>query len=282
MLTYKGLFHKFDKTIALDIDRVDLTPGSVYGVVGPNGSGKTTLFRKLSGNLDAEKIEWDISGITQSLPAFCDQMYVKEILGLYSSNQGDSHVDACKYMGISSIRDKRISQLSFGQYQRLIISISFILDSKVILLDEPLNGLDQEYLEGFYSLVKNCIRDRVLLVSGHQIDELTKICDEMLLLKDGKIQTQISKEKFLRDREDLFILKINKDLDAGCSPLLKKFKVLESSLDGEVSCYQLKITKENTGTDAENLFKFIGQNIGLVYEFKKKQPSMDEYFRFFK
>lgn len=182
------------------LDKASLTVrrGDYVGIVGPNGGGKTTLLRAILGYLpraggmvrifssDIENFtQWHrVAHVAQGATNFDHQfpLSVRELVSLGRVRRSNllHRLDAedrakveetLAYMGIAELAERRIGQLSGGQKQRAFVAKALALDPELLILDEPLSGLDSETQERFYKVLSNLNRDRgtTILVVSHDL-----------------------------------------------------------------------------------------------------------------
>ncbi len=183
-------------------------PGSVYGLVGPNGAGKTTLMRILSGVCRPDSGEIKINGENplenpkiknESLyisddPYFFNSYTIKDMAALYASvypNWSSERFEKMQQVfNIDTAR--RPVKLSKGMKKQTAFWLALSACPKVLLLDEPLDGLDPVMRRGVWSLIMQDVSERGLtvLISSHNLRELEDVCDHVGIMKDGKIHLE--------------------------------------------------------------------------------------------
>jgi ABC-2 type transport system ATP-binding protein len=195
---------------ALDEFTLDVPPGTALGLVGPNGAGKSTLIRLLLGYLRPTTGEASIAGLPPRTYAEKHGVgYVSESLAIplgwtvrgalrafaaLGSLEGDvaERIDAAlRQMGIEGVADRRISALSKGNLQRVGIAQALLGERMLLILDEPLDGLDPEWIVRLRGILANwraADPRRVLLVASHNLDEVERIADQVAVLDGGKLR----------------------------------------------------------------------------------------------
>lgn len=189
--------------------------GKIYGFYGRNGSGKTMLFRALTTliyptegdvKIDDYSIinnEFDLSqiGILIENPGFYPYLTGFENLDmLYRINneKNDSHIhEVLKKVGLENAENKKYKEYSLGMKQRLRIAQAIMEEQKIIILDEPTNGIDRKGLKDVHQIIKEeKEKDKIVLLASHNLDDLNLLCDEVYLIEDGQIvETIKGKEK---------------------------------------------------------------------------------------
>lgn len=201
------------KTILDDLS-FSITPGKLTGLIGPSGSGKTTLIRTIvgaqkitSGTLSvaglpagSKGLRKQIGYVTQSPAVYGDLttrqnlMYFAAILG-----KGKREVQrVITQVDLQGQTDQVVNSLSGGQHARVSLAVALLGDAQVLVLDEPTVGLDPLLREHLWALFRNLAAEgRTMLISSHVMDEAEK-CDDLLLLRDGKILSFSSKAALLQ------------------------------------------------------------------------------------
>ncbi len=185
-----------------------LTEG-IYGLVGANGAGKSTLIQILTGNLQADSGEIYVNGQRistkdksyKSLIGYmpqqqwiyenmtCEQ-FINYMAGLKGINKRDRRVQTESLLGEVHLLEKRydkISTLSGGMKQRLLLAQAMLGQPSLLILDEPTAGVDPEERENISGLVKKCSEGRIVLFSTHILTDLEKISKETIRLEKGRI-----------------------------------------------------------------------------------------------
>tara|TARA_B100000459_G_C8591445_1_gene207935 strand:- start:281 stop:1306 length:1026 start_codon:yes stop_codon:yes gene_type:complete len=187
---------------------LELKKGSILGLVGPNGAGKTTLLRMMAGILPLQdgsarsSLGESVSTLTdtelrQKVGHMPEQVRwqgkktvrnaLMEIAEMRASSE--SRVDGLlKLVGLQSRVDSRLSELSQGMRQRLTLAAALLGSPKILLLDEPLNGLDPVAAAAFVLLLRKLTEKGVsIVISSHQVEGLVEIIDRLALMHRGQI-----------------------------------------------------------------------------------------------
>lgn len=210
MLEVQGLKKRYGQFWALKGIDFTIKPGEILGYLGPNGSGKSTTVKILTGLLSVSKGEIRYCGrdVRSNLPWFQRRLgYVPEQAELYS------HMSAWEYLLLvgrlrrlpESVLNKKVGSLlelfhlgdfayhaissySKGMKQKVLLIAALIHDPEVLLLDEPLSGLDASMVIVFRHLVQElAARGKTIFFSSHGMDEVEKICSRVLILHQGSI-----------------------------------------------------------------------------------------------
>ena len=195
---------------------LEVLPGAIHGLVGLNGSGKTTTLECLLGLRRADtgdirlhglrpdqlhQSHGDVVAIFDS-PSLPPQLTVRQALeqaSLLCENPVRKPQDVESLLGISQYRNFRIRTLSLGNRRRTSIAHALLGSPRLVLLDEPFNGLDAGGVEDVLTLIRDLNRDEgtAFLLSSHQLPYLEKICSHFSILHEGRIALSDSLEQLL-------------------------------------------------------------------------------------
>ncbi|CUS97803.1 ABC transporter ATP-binding protein [Candidatus Chrysopegis kryptomonas] len=213
-------FLKRDKIIALDNVSFEINNGGIYGIVGPNGSGKTTLFKILMGLVIPTFGEVKIFNLSPSDPK-CREIigYLPEnvifpkyltpdkilkltgrLFSIEEEKLNSKIDDLLSFVELERWRNVEVRKFSKGMVKALGLIRSLINEPKILLLDEPFEGLDPEKRFLFKEFLKNFIetdRDRIVLINTHLLSDVEKICDQVLFLYKGKLIDKVKVSKLL-------------------------------------------------------------------------------------
>ena len=208
----KKLTKVFPGNEAVKNCNMNVKRGTIYGLLGPNGAGKTTLFKIISGLLtptmgNAQVLGKDIVserdiilskiGTIIETPIFYEHLSAAGNLGIHlaymKKKPGDIDAVLSK-VGLSNTGVQPVSKFSLGMRQRLAIARAIIHKPELLILDEPINGLDpmgiREMRDFFIALVKE--QNMTLLISSHILMEIEHIADTIGIIKDGTIVREVS------------------------------------------------------------------------------------------
>ena len=212
----EGLTKRYFAKRAVDQVNLELTGGHIYALLGPNGSGKSTLRKLLSGlvkksegsiSVDGKQLDWrareDIS-YTPTEPFFYSYMKVSDVAAYYDDFFKDfdraRFYDLIKDMELTP--DMKVRSLSSGMLAKVKIAAAMARRSKLILLDEPFNGID---LLSRDALAKTIIGEMSegssLVISSHMVEELESLVDTAIFMKNGRI-AEMSDVEGLRIKEN--------------------------------------------------------------------------------
>jgi ABC-2 type transport system ATP-binding protein len=202
--------------------------GKVTGFVGSNGAGKTTTLKALLGLIQATSGTATIEGknyLDLSDPAITIGALIEENT-FHPARTGRSHLrilaraaglpssrvdEVLKLVELEKAADRKVGGYSLGMKQRLSLATALLGDPRVLVLDEPSNGLDPQGIHWLRDLLKSYAKEgRTVLVSSHVLSELTQVADEIVIINGGKLIKQTTLAKLLKETkgatlEDIFI-----------------------------------------------------------------------------
>ena len=225
---------KTKETIKRAADNISLTanPGEIYGLLGPNGAGKTTTLRCVATLLkptegsvsvcgfdtvkNSEEVRKSIGFLTNEIkldPHFSPKylfMFFGRLHGIDETTLENRRKELFEYFGITEFEDKKIEELSTGMKQKASIAVSLVHDPKVVIFDEPTNGLDIITARNVTDLLLKLKNEgKLVIISTHIMSEAEKLCDRIGVIIDGKKVTEGTLPEILaqteaKDLEDAF------------------------------------------------------------------------------
>ena len=205
----RGLTKRFGQRAAVDDVDLDVAEGTVYGLLGPNGAGKTTFMRMLFGlvGADAGTLEvfgrtWAHDGVATLAPVagfiesprFYPYLTGRANLRLLATldrrgKDADARIDeVLDVVDLPDRADEKVSGYSYGMRQRLGVAASLLREPRLLVLDEPANGLDPAGIRDMRALVTRLARSGLtVLLSSHDMDEVEQICDHVTIMSKGRV-----------------------------------------------------------------------------------------------
>ena len=208
MIEARRLVKRYRSALAVDNLSFDVRPGTVTGFLGPNGAGKSTTMRMILG-LDRpdsgqvkingqgyRDLRWplrEVGGLLEARAFHPGRTARAHLAALAASNAiGRRRVEeVLAITGIEKAADRRAGKFSLGMAQRLGIAAALLGDPAVLLLDEPVNGLDPEGIRWIRHLLKRlAAQGRTVLVSSHLISEMAHTADALIVVGQGRLLAQ--------------------------------------------------------------------------------------------
>lgn len=204
VLQVRGLTRRFGNRVAVDTLNLDVRPGDLYGFLGPNGSGKTTAIRCILGLISRDAGEVEICGERDPVrqrqevgslvetPRFYDWMSARanlEISCAYAGRGSRSDVEeALQRVGLKDRSQEAVRGFSLGMRQRLGIARAIVTRPKLLILDEPTNGLDPRGMREVRELLQELVRrdGLTVFISSHLLAEIELLCNRVAIIDGGK------------------------------------------------------------------------------------------------
>lgn len=209
MIQISQLSKYFDDFCAVDNISFTLQPGEILGFLGPNGAGKSTTMKILTGFLaptsgqvtilghdvlkDPISAQLDIGYLPEGAPAYADMTvmaalkFIAQIRGYTGEELRQRIQSVIEKVELQAVLDKRVENLSKGYCRRLGIAQALIHDPKVLILDEPTDGLDPNQKHQVRELIRNLSKDKTVIISTHILEEVSAVCTRAMILAAGRI-----------------------------------------------------------------------------------------------
>ncbi|MEU4673737.1 ATP-binding cassette domain-containing protein [Amycolatopsis sp. NPDC023774] len=229
----RGITKSFGEVVALDEIDLDVAQGQIHGVAGPNGAGKTTLLGLLLGLAVADEGRLEIldSPVGRTLDApggvagFVDGpgLYPsltarKNLAALAALRGGDRRTadidDALAQVGLTDVADDRVRGFSLGMRQRLGLAAALLTRPRLLVLDEPANGLDpagKKHVHGV--LTRLAAEGASVVLSSHRMDDLEALCSEVTIIATGRVVFTGPLGKLSAESQELDYRLITSDAD---------------------------------------------------------------------
>ena len=284
VLECKNLTKKVNKKEIVKNISFKLNKGDILGFIGPNGAGKTTIIKMILGlynidhgsviinNYDLKKDHVkaikEVGAIIENPDMY---MYMSGLDNLKISAQiyninKEKVEETIKLVGLENRINDKVSKYSLGMRQRLGIAQSIIHNPKIIILDEPTNGLDPEGIKELKQLLtKLSKKGMAIIVSSHILSELETFCNKICIINKGKLINYFTKEELLKlSHNQNYILKLD---NTNLNKYIDNYKVIDKN--------HIKISIDKT---LNNPLKSLIENNITIYEIKKEVLSLEDIF----
>lgn len=195
---FKGKKSKVEIFEALKGVSFEVEQGKIVGIIGKNGSGKSTMLKAIAGIFSADKGKIDLHGNTISLLSIgvgfqpkltgYENIFLSGMLLGFSEEEIKARVDEIiKFSELGKFIYKPVKSYSSGMYSKLAFSITAILETEIILIDEVFSVGDIKFKEKSYNKMKELINkdDRTVVIVSHSMATLKELCDEVIWINDG-------------------------------------------------------------------------------------------------
>ncbi|MEF9917563.1 MAG: ABC transporter ATP-binding protein [Lachnospiraceae bacterium] len=289
----KQVTKAYGSLLALNHVDIHVKKGSIYGLIGDNGSGKSTLLKLLAGHSFATEGEIQLFGkygekelenarkkigCMVEQPGFFPNMTVEQTLKYYCMQKGipdtKKVMEMLKLTGIVEKRKSKCATLSLGQKQRLGLAIAMLSEPQLLILDEPINGLDPSGIIEFRHLLHHLNKEKniTILLSSHILSELQQLATTYGFLSNGILMEEISSLVLQEKCSDCLEIKVS-DITRYAVLLEKKlpkenYKVLPDSM--------IRIYKPQE--QAEIYSKLASENDIFIIGMQTIQSSLEDYY----
>lgn len=281
----------FGKTTVLDNFDLSLEKGHICGLIGPNGAGKTTIIKILAGlmfqtsgevsffgrsdNLEESRkrmsfmIEAPI--VEPTMTAYDNLMYIRYVRGYPDVKRIDEVLDI---VGLADTGKKKCGRFSLGMRQRLGIAMALLPKPEVLVLDEPVNGLDPEGIVEIRHILKRLSEEQniTILISSHLLSELSEMCSDFSIINHGKLIENLSIDELMVKCRGHISVKTD-DIDRTAALLENKLSIRNYKvLHGE----EIHIFEQLDRI--ENISKTITDNGLTITRLYEEGQSLEEYY----
>jgi ABC-2 type transport system ATP-binding protein len=208
MIEVHNITRSYGDFVAVDGVSFDISPGEVVGLLGHNGAGKTTVMKLMTGFLeptgghvlvdglnvarDRREIQRRIGYLPENCPVYPDMTvidYLDYVLALRGMDERERLPLVIETIDRTGLREKAaesIATLSRGYRQRTGVAQAILSRPKLLILDEPTNGLDPTQIQQMRGLIAELANQSTIIISTHILQEVQAVCDRVIILKDGK------------------------------------------------------------------------------------------------
>ena len=282
LIEVKNIHKRYAKYNALDNVSFNIYEGRICGLIGENGAGKTTLIRIISGLIKQDSGEivglkgCKLSSIVESpalhlnLSAYDNLHYQLLLCG-----ENSSHEKIEKVLNLVGLADvdpkKKAKDFSLGMRQRLAIGLAIIDSPKLLILDEPINGLDPKGIKDIRDILATLKNDFniTILISSHILSELDLIADDYVIMSKGKVIQEDSKLAILSSLAKKIIVSTATNQTA--------IEILTAN-DCQCTLLSDKIEVNYTSLTINQIIDLLRENQIEIFEIYKEQVSFEEYY----
>ena len=282
LIEVKNIHKQYVKHHALDNVSFNIYEGRICGLIGENGAGKTTLIRIISGLIKQDSGEivglkgCKLSSIVESpalhlnLSAYDNLHYQLLLCG-----ENPSHEKIEKVLNLVGLSDvdskKKAKDFSLGMRQRLAIGLAIIDSPKLLILDEPINGLDPKGIKDIRDILATLKNDFniTILISSHILSELDLIADDYVIMSKGKVIQEDSKAAILSSLANKIIVSTATNQTA--------IDILTAN-DCQCTLLPDKIEVNHTSLTINQIIDLLRENQIEIFEIYKEQVSFEEYY----
>ena len=286
VLKIKNLTKVYNKKRVVDGLTLNVEAGQIYGFLGQNGAGKTTTIKMITGlikkdagdivinGIDAVKnhdVAMNYVGAIVEVPSFYEYMSGMENLKLYARLRNIKKEQILKIVKLVKLENKineKVKKYSLGMKQRLGLAVSLLHSPKLLILDEPTNGLDPEGIRELRELLKKIAHEDnvAVFVSSHLLSEMQLMCDKVAIINNGKI-VKVESMDSIKNESNIYEFNVS-DIDMA-QKYIGKIARCEKKQNKLIVFYDGKIS---------DILKLLMENGIEVVSFEKKVNMLEEKF----
>ena len=218
MITTKNLSKRYGEILAVDDVSFSVNPGEVLGFLGANGAGKSTTMRMIAGfiapsagsvsvcghDIDRSPVEAKacMGYLPEGAPSYGEMTvgefldFVADIRGLDGARRRERRAIVVERLALAPVIDQVVETLSKGFRRRVGLAQALIHDPKVLILDEPTDGLDPNQKNEVRALIKNMAAEKAVILSTHILEEVEAICTRVIVISRGRVVVDETPARF--------------------------------------------------------------------------------------
>ena len=304
MISVSNLSKNYGNVKAVDSISFDLKDGEVVGFLGANGAGKTTTLKMITGYLvpsngdikvngldivdNTSEIQEMIGYLPELNPLYTEMRVYDylEFLGSIRNIKGADFkqalsrvVDKC---GLSGVVHKIIADCSKGYKQRIGLAAAMIHDPKILILDEPVTGLDPNQIVEIRSLIKSLGKEKLVFMSSHILQEIQATVDKIIIIDKGKIVANGTNEELMSDfmgnvSLEMEVMKATKKSAQELQAKIPSVKFISMKKSGGVQKVNFEYPKDKD--PREDIFKYAVKSKWVILKMMPQTTNLEDIFR---
>ncbi|MBQ7775755.1 MAG: ATP-binding cassette domain-containing protein [Lachnospiraceae bacterium] len=287
----ENLTKKYGKQTVVDNVNIAIEKGHIYGLIGPNGAGKTTIMKMIAGLAASDGGGMEFFGDKEDLEANRNRMsfmieapylddvmtarqnleYIRYVRGVADEKRIDEMLE---FVGLGNVGKKQVGKFSLGMKQRLGIAMALLPKPEIMILDEPINGLDPEGIVEIRELLKKLCQEEgiTILISSHILPELAELCTDYVIINEGKIVEKVSAEE-LNNKCRQYIAIMTNNISETTTVLEQKLNTVNYKVvNGE------EIQLFDCLDDLEKVSKAITDSGLIITKFIRINEELEKYY----
>lgn len=284
------LSKSYGKKKVVDSFSLKMEKGHIYGLIGPNGAGKTTIMRMMAGltkqdsgsmrffgseELDKkrERISFIIEEPYMDLDMSAKENleYIRFLRGIPDEKRSDEMLE---FVGLADTGKKTAGKFSLGMRQRLGLAMAMLPGPEIMILDEPINGLDPEGIIDIRNMIKKLVSEKkiTVMISSHILKELSELCTDYAIVREGKLIEELSHEELLAKTRSYLALATN-DVNRTTAVLEEKLNIKNYRVthDNEIFIYERL-------EERELISRTVTENNLVILRLNPEGESLEDYY----
>lgn len=302
MIELQNLVKDYGSLRAVNQINFTINEGEILGFLGPNGAGKSTTLKMITcyltptaGNIQIDNLNVfenskEIRELIGYLPehnslytemSVYDYLkFVAEVRGITGEKFRQALRSTIQKCGLTSVISKTISTLSKGFRQRVGIAQAIIHDPKIIVLDEPTNGLDPNQILEIRQLIKDLGKEKTLIISSHILQEVQAVCDRIVIINNGKIVGDGTTEELqaaFKGKAELK-LKLKAEPEAIFN-MVETVQDISLKIEPREDFVEVTVEYDKNIEKREDIYQYIKAQDWILLEMVKRDVSLEDVFR---
>ena len=305
MIKVENLSKNYGSVKAVKSISFELNDGQVVGFLGANGAGKSTTLKIMTGYIspssgnvyygkkniqdDTSEIQRDIGYLPELNPLYSEMIvhdylkFISEVRGILENDFKNAFQKVVEECSLNAVAHRTIANCSKGYKQRIGLAAALIHDPKILILDEPVTGLDPNQIVEIRELIKKLGKEKIVLMSSHILQEIQATVDRIIIINEGSIVADGSSEELLNDsakgKADLKLEVSNADEND-----IRDMKATIPSIDiknisKEDSFTSINIEFPSNGDPREDIFKYAVDKNWVILEMVTSKQNLEDIFR---
>ena len=305
MIKVENLSKNYGSVKAVKSISFELEDGQVVGFLGANGAGKSTTLKIMTGYIspssgnvfygekniqdDTSEIQKDIGYLPELNPLYSEMIvhdylkFISEVRGISENDFKNAFQKVVEECSLNAVAHRTIANCSKGYKQRIGLAAALIHDPKILILDEPVTGLDPNQIVEIRELIKKLGKEKIVLMSSHILQEIQATVDRIIIINEGSIVADGSSEELLNDsakgKADLKLEVSNADEND-----IRDMKATIPSIDiknisKEDSFTNIDIEFSSNGDPREDIFKYAVDKNWVILEMVTSKQNLEDIFR---
>jgi len=302
MISVNSISKNFGKLKAVDDLTFDVNEGEIVGLLGPNGAGKSTTMRVMSGFLSPDKGDVIVDGFSvtkspvevkkmlgylpENNPLYKDMLvsdlldYSAKIKGVTAAQKQEMMDFVVNSVNIAEVYYRPISELSKGFKQRVGIALALLNRPKVLIMDEPTEGLDPNQRAEIRKLIKDLSKEHTIIISTHVMQEVEALCTRMVIINAGKKVLDGNVNELINNVKDERIISVKLEGSNAGKKLsnLKGVKKIEQK-DSADNTYEATIYVDKNIQLQPDISRLARENQWVIWELKEEVQLLEDLFK---
>jgi ABC-2 type transport system ATP-binding protein len=300
MIKAESLTRKYGKTTAVDRVSFQIEHGQVVGLLGHNGAGKTTIMKMLTGYLEPTEGAVSIDGVEvaenrlliqkitgylpENCPVYPDMVvldyldYIANLRGVPNAKRDERIMYAVEKTRLLDVAMQRVNTLSRGYRQRLGVAQAILNSPRILILDEPTNGLDPSQIQEMRRLIKELAENATVVISTHIMQEVQAVCDRVIIINRGKVALDASMQELRRSNRLLVAVDQGQERTEQILAELPNVKIVGVKVGEEQNQFTLETGDATASDTAPSVARAFVNNGSALFSLQPQVRDLETIF----